>query len=217
MNKVIRALAAAGAVAVVPLGLASPAHASTQSNNNSNGYGWVKVCQKVYDYDPSYDYWGDYSIDDSYHHSWDVSLGDRSYDCFQTKVKTGWVNVYVNQLRRPRGLRQPPVRLVPVQGQEGLHLHGHVHVPRLRLRPGGRRGGVLKGGAVRSDGPAPCAGRGRPAESPAESPADTGRRAPADTGRRAPADTGRRPSVHRIRRPSARPTCMLTDRPSGGR
>jgi hypothetical protein len=95
MNKVIRALAAAGAVAVVPLGLASPAHASTQNNNN--GYGWVKVCQKVYDYDYNYDYWGDYSIDDSYHHSWDVSLGGRGYDCFQTKVKTGWVNVYVNQ------------------------------------------------------------------------------------------------------------------------
>jgi hypothetical protein len=97
MNKVIRALAAAGAVAVVPLGLAAPAHASTQNNSNSNGYGWVKVCQKVYDYDHSYDYWGDYSIDDSYHHSWDVSLGGRSYDCFKTKVKTGWVNVYVNQ------------------------------------------------------------------------------------------------------------------------
>ena len=121
MNKVIRALAAAGAVAVVPLGLASPAHASTQNSNNSNGYGWVKVCQKIYDYDHSYDYWGDYSIDDSYHHSWDVQLGGRSYDCFQTKVQTGWVNVYVNQLRRARGLRQPPVRLVPVQGQEGLH------------------------------------------------------------------------------------------------
>jgi len=96
MNKVIRALAAAGAVAVVPLGLASPAHASTQSNNNSHGYGWVKVCQKVYDYDYSYDYWGDYSIDDSYHHSWDEQLGGRSYDCFKTQVKAGWVNVYVN-------------------------------------------------------------------------------------------------------------------------
>jgi hypothetical protein len=97
MNKVIRALAAAGAVAVVPLGLATPAHASTQSSSNSNGYGWVKVCQKIYDYDYNYDYWGDYGIDDSYHHSWDEQLGGRSYDCFKVKVKAGWVNVYVNQ------------------------------------------------------------------------------------------------------------------------
>ena len=163
MNKVIRALAAAGAVAVVPLGLASPAHASTQNNNNSNGYGWVKVCQKVYDYDYNYDYWGDYSIDDLYHHSWDVSLGGRSYDCFQTKVKHRLGQRLRQPVRRERELRQPPARLVPVQGQEGLRLHGHVQVPRLRLRPGARRGGVLKDGSVRTDGPAPFAGRGRPA------------------------------------------------------
>ena len=56
MNKVIRALAAAGAIAVVPLGLAAPAHASTQNHNS--GYGWVTVCQKVYDYQ----YGNDYSI-----------------------------------------------------------------------------------------------------------------------------------------------------------
>ena len=98
MNKVIRGLAAAGAVAVVPLGLASPAHASTQNNsNNNNGYAWVKVCQKIYDYDYDYDYWGRYGIQDSYHHDWKVRLGGDSYDCFQTRVKTGWVNVYVNR------------------------------------------------------------------------------------------------------------------------
>jgi hypothetical protein len=92
MNKVFRTLAAAGAVAAVPLGLAAPAQASPQNND----FGWVKVCQKIYHYDPSYDYWGDYSVDDSYHNSWDVQLGGGSYDCYQTKVHTGWVNVYVN-------------------------------------------------------------------------------------------------------------------------
>ena len=93
MNKVIRALAAAGAIAVVPLGLASPAHASTQDHNS--GYGWVTVCQKVYDYQHGNDYEGTYSIEDYHHNTWDFYL-DGGYDCYTQKVHSGWVNVDVN-------------------------------------------------------------------------------------------------------------------------
>lgn len=93
-NKVIRAVAAAGAVSVVPLAFAGTAQASTQSSPD-HGHGWVRVCQKIYDYDHHYSYWGDYSIRDSKHRRWDFSLGGRSYDCFTTKVKTGWTKVSV--------------------------------------------------------------------------------------------------------------------------
>ena len=97
-SKVIRAVAAAGAVSVVPLAFAGTAQASTQSSPD-HGHGWVRVCHKIYDYDHHYGYWGDYSIRDSKHRRWDFSLGGRSYDCFTTKVKTGWTKVSVDAMR----------------------------------------------------------------------------------------------------------------------
>lgn len=93
MNTVFRVLAATGAASVVPLALAGPAQATTQ--NHDSGYGWVRVCQKIHNFDHDRDYWGDYGIRDSSHRHKTVTLGGRAYDCETTRVKTGWTKVYV--------------------------------------------------------------------------------------------------------------------------
>ena len=93
-NKVIRAVAAAGAVSVVPSPSPARPRPAPRAAPTTATAGCASVRRSTTTTTTT-SYWGDYSIRDSKQRRWDFSLGGRSYDCFTTKVKTGWTKVSV--------------------------------------------------------------------------------------------------------------------------